>query len=959
MSSTNGPNPGPDPDSNQRGQDHVQPGPFKCNVCQRTYARIDHLARHFRSHTSEKPYRCEVCLKTFNRPDLLKRHAQSHADSPQHRKTCPSRPGRVSQACKACAAAKLKCNEEKPCRRCEAKGMTCEYNEPIVTGSWQQSSSSHDTRQQNMDNPLSEDTFVAHTTNEPNQSQEHDIMDYTLGTNSGQGEPTSKHGEHVTEPAQSRTRDDMPMSLPMDTSLSSDALIDCDESEFADFLREVMMPTTLEPPFNGQQALSQGTDAQSIALRDVLSFGLESNLDFNDQDYTLMDFYQGKADHDTAYANEAIDNSSFQYEMPTPQSNAPTKKTRDRLTLGIEAFRKSLWCWTPVRTDTGSIEQENFTLHPSDMSSPSSYFAESMRVNIDSLNAAGRDKIISMVLSTSSRSSFTKVMSSFPSVELLHNLIHCFLAFHIMQSDTWIHAPTLKIEGQNAELLGSIVSAGAALSTSLTIRKLGFAIHEAVRKSIPIVCDGNNSMTRDLGLLQAMVLNLDVGLWSGNKRKMELAESHSLTLITMCRRAGRFLRSNYVAIVPLEGDEGEILENKWRSWAHQESFKRLVFHLFIRDAQTSISLMVPTIISYAELSLPLPESRNLFLARTATEWKSTYLSQTSSINSNERMPSLQQCLHDISRLNSPSVNTAIDTALSHSIIAYGIWGLILEYRQLNSVAKAYPSIHLSSSFLVLGHRHQELCELLQSFSASLPQPGLGQRNQSSITLQSKLLTELLITNLYVSFNSLQVFAGREGEEEARRVYPSLQQWAASREARTAVFHAGQIVRYAKLLNNRRGLQGGLRDFFAVAVYHSALTLWAFGILSLRPSAQHDQYQPELSAIGSGNSVGEAGDNSGEGLVRIDVEESVSTKSFISLQRGIPCFSVTGASGTDEYTSEEIAILHEPDKVMNVIVKILRGVVDGNDEETPPPPLLENLSQLIRELGVAARGVIVK
>lgn len=49
MSSTNGPNPGPDPDSNQRGQDHVQPGPFKCNVCQRTYARIDHLARHFRS----------------------------------------------------------------------------------------------------------------------------------------------------------------------------------------------------------------------------------------------------------------------------------------------------------------------------------------------------------------------------------------------------------------------------------------------------------------------------------------------------------------------------------------------------------------------------------------------------------------------------------------------------------------------------------------------------------------------------------------------------------------------------------------------------------------------------------------------------------------------------------------------------------------------------------------------
>ncbi|KFY95369.1 hypothetical protein V500_02820 [Pseudogymnoascus sp. VKM F-4518 (FW-2643)] len=932
MNSTNIADPDPDPDSNQRGQDRVQ------------------------ADTSEKPYRCEACFKTFNRPDLLKRHVQSHTDSRQHRKICPSRPGRVSQACKACAASKLKCKEEKPCQRCEAKGMTCEYNETeaIVTRSWQQSSSSHDTTQQNMDNPLSEDAFVAHSANEPRQSQEHDIMDYTSGTNPGLSELALTGGEHVTDPAQSH----MSMSLPMDTSLSSNALIDCDESEFAYFLREVMMPTPLEP-FNGQQPLSQGTDAQSMALRDVLSFGLESNLELNDQDYTLMDFYQGKAVHDTAHIREVIDNSSLQYEMPTPQSNAPAEKTAERLALGIEAFRKSLWCWTPVRADTGSIEQENFTLHPSETSSPSTYFEESMHVNTDSLNAAGRDKIVSMVLSTSSRSSFTKIMSSFPSVELLHNLIHFFLASHTMQSDTWIHPPTLKIGGQNAELLGSIVSAGAALSTSLTIRKLGFAIHEAVRKSLPVVCDENNSLTRDLGLLQAMVLNLDVGLWSGNKRKMELAESLALAVITMCRRAGRFLRSNYVAIVPLEDDEGQALENKWRSWAQQESFKRLVFHLFIRDAQTSISLIVPNIISYAELSLPLPESRNLFLAHTAAEWKSIYLSQTFSINSNERIPSLQQCLHDISPLNSPSVNAVIDTALSHSIIAYGIWGLILEYRQLNSVAKAYPSIRLSSSFLVLGHRHQELCELLQSFSASLPEPGPGQKNQSNIALQSKLLTELLITNLYVSFNSLQVFAGREGEEEARRVYPSLQQWAASREARTAVFHAGQIVRYAKLLNNRRGLQGGLRDFFAVAVYHSALTFWAFGVLSLRPNAQHDQYQSELSVIGSGNSVGEAGDNSGEDLVRLDVEESSFTKSFIALQRGIPCFSVTGLSGADECTTEEIAMLHEPGRVMDAIVKILRGVVDGNDEETPPPPLVENLSQLIRGLGVAARGVIVK
>lgn len=84
--------------------------------------------------------------------------------------------------------------------------MTCEYTETeaIVTGSWQKSSSSHDTTQQNMDNTLSEDTFAAHSANEPRQSQEHDIMDYTSDTNPGLSELTLNGGEY---PAHGHNRD--------------------------------------------------------------------------------------------------------------------------------------------------------------------------------------------------------------------------------------------------------------------------------------------------------------------------------------------------------------------------------------------------------------------------------------------------------------------------------------------------------------------------------------------------------------------------------------------------------------------------------------------------------------------------------------------------------------------------------------------------------------------------------
>jgi hypothetical protein len=212
-----------------------------------------------------------------------------------------------------------------------------------------------------------------------------------------------------------------------------------------------------------------------------------------------------------------------------------------------------------------------------------------------------------------------------------------------------------------------------------------------------------------------------------------------------------------------------------------------------------------------------------------------------------------------------------------------------------------------------------------------------------------MLVELLLTHLHVSFDNLQLFAGREGEEEARRVYPSLQQWASSLEARTALFHAGQVVRYAKLLNNRRsGVHGGVRDFFAVAVYHSALTFWAFGILGLRPGQNPGSQQQGVTE----NQHGVRDD--GEELVWLDAQESSSTKSFIALGRGAPCFSTT--TGTDAIP-REIARLYEPQSVMAAIVKVLRGMSCEDEKDMPPPPpLVDNLSQLINGLGDAARGV---
>lgn len=62
-----------------------KPRPHVCITCTRSFARLEHLKRHERSHTKEKPFACPECARCFARRDLLLRHQQK-----LHSTTTPS-----------------------------------------------------------------------------------------------------------------------------------------------------------------------------------------------------------------------------------------------------------------------------------------------------------------------------------------------------------------------------------------------------------------------------------------------------------------------------------------------------------------------------------------------------------------------------------------------------------------------------------------------------------------------------------------------------------------------------------------------------------------------------------------------------------------------------------------------------------------------------------------------------
>ncbi|KUL88954.1 hypothetical protein ZTR_03446 [Talaromyces verruculosus] len=846
-----------------------------------TYSNVERVSSHTHGLTIsldtsvlEKPYLCKVCNKRFGRSDLLSRHATLH-DSQQTSNSTKRRRitsvFRASKACEACAENHLRCDDDKPCRRCNRRGIQCSLDPAHV--------------EEAANTAFRDSTLVDSGGSTPFQQREMSPM-IGFGTTMAMNENVESSSALETQPASSNAA-----TLGIEMS-----------SETGDVLPDPYL-TLLQP--NSENTLP---DFYSTKPGGLIDFALETNLDLSIADLSFLESYNT----DIPFVNEA----AYTALSPVPSvrdadGEASLLDGNVREDRYVERLR---WRFVPVSQDHGYSEHGNLLLEgqagPGDTPQSLRSLPEGS-TSMECVDLSLRDKILSIVLGQMPHP-LSRAISSFPSPELLDRLILYFLTIPISSARAWFHRPTFNVKQARPEVLLAMAAAGAVLTPDSALRKLGFAMQEVVRHHLPTLYEADNTLISDLELQQAYLLYLEISLWSGNSRKIEIAESFRQPLITMLRRRGMFYTAGYPPINLHPDDTDRITEAKWYSWVRQESTKRLVYHLWEYDMQTSMVLMTKPLISYAEVSIPLPAPSYLWLANDAEQWKRLYLSWQAQCRSLPRVITISDCILNMDLLESHRLLT--DMTISCAAVLHALWGMTSEYKQMNMLITRDSRNNNSNldgngvvnqpghwhGGLVMASRYQQLSEMLNYF-------GISHRDDGAVHWHC------IQMHLHMSLEDIQLLAAfLQNPSHPNGILSSIQAWSRSKEGRWAVWHAGQIFRELKILSPQH-----LRDFTAIALYHSTLTIWAY-------------------SIGRGRTVTETGP-----VIWLDGTETSNLQRFVTLERHQPMLQ--------GLLSEDGPIdLQDPKGTLTLAVQLMRQNHGG--QNATEPPLVINLVHLLEKLG---------
>lgn len=416
---------------------------------------------------------------------------------------------RALQACGNCIASKTKCSNQRPCQRCHSKGMICADNGPRRRG-----------RAKTIRSPGYESSFQVEQ-GSPQAVDEPIVVDIaSLGENARTVEfERGEYGSPTGLPAFTGPNEG---DFAMDDTgnLATNPFVNFNPVEGADTGH--MNEHDLMAPF----------DFTNLAIPlDLFSVLRETEFDFDDTFQNLHSEPHLASGSEHAFRTHLVTemNDGSQGQSPTVPIHTDRSSARAE---GYEAFKRSPWLWTPANQDHAYAEGKQLALDEAQVLQSSTVpYTRQPSFQAPSISqAAARDEMLSMVLQFST-SNFK--IRCFPSLSLLNSLMQAFFVRQNDSPDSFIHVGTFSPDTDRSEHLAGVVAAGSALFAVANVWKMGLALQEIVRLSVCNSVDSDNRLIRNLQTNQTFLLWIELGLWSGFRRKMEIGEGFAHTLPTV------------------------------------------------------------------------------------------------------------------------------------------------------------------------------------------------------------------------------------------------------------------------------------------------------------------------------------------------------------------------------------------------------------------------------------------
>lgn len=167
-------------------------------------------------------------------------------------------------------------------------------------------------------------------------------------------------------------------------------------------------------------------------------------------------------------------------------------------------------------------------------------------------------------------------------------------------------------------------------------------------------------------------------------------------------------------------------------------------------------------------------------------------------------------------------------------------------------------------------------------------------------------------SLHVNPDLITRFAGKCGEAEAHRAYQELQPWSQTKPARTAIWHAAQVLRHAREVQPYQ-----LRGADTFIIYHAVMVIWTWSMMHRNTQTPDEQ--------------------AGRADVLIDGDE---VDAFVLMGSGRPCL---------RWNHHETIFIRDPRAVMRFGIRLLESNYP-NESRANLPQLTKSLCELMGELG---------